>query len=74
MSLSIPGMNSGPSSMTSQHELTSRAASPLEVSKRFQQPGSLLPMDLPAIGEFFDVYITYAASPSNFAVSIIKKL
>lgn len=62
------GMNSGPSSMTSQHELNSRASSPLERSKRFQQPGSLLPMDLPAIGEFFDVYVTYAASPSNFAV------
>ncbi|XP_068230031.1 tudor domain-containing protein 7B isoform X2 [Palaemon carinicauda] len=62
------GMNSGPSSMSSQHEQNSRASSPLEMSKRFLQPGSLLPMDLPAIGEFFDVYITYAASPSNFAV------
>lgn len=62
------GVNSGPSSITGISDVTSRASSPLDMSKRFQQPGSLMPMDIPSIGDFFDVYITYAASPSNFAV------
>lgn len=33
------------------------------------RPGALIPMEVPRVGEYFDVYVTYAASPSNFAVS-----
>ncbi|XP_042881484.1 tudor domain-containing protein 7-like isoform X9 [Penaeus japonicus] len=59
---SSSGLNSGPSSMNSYYEST--PTSP--------RPGALIPMEVPRVGEFFDVYVTYAASPSNFAVQSWK--
>ncbi|XP_047483848.1 tudor domain-containing protein 7-like isoform X6 [Penaeus chinensis] len=59
---SSSGLNSGPSSMNSYYEST--PTSP--------RPGALIPMEVPRVGEYFDVYVTYAASPSNFAVQSWK--
>lgn len=59
---SSSGLNSGPSSMNSYYDST--PTSP--------RPGALIPMEVPRVGEYFDVYVTYAASPSNFAVQSWK--
>lgn len=31
----------------------------------------ITPQEIPPYGEYFDIFVTYAASPSNFVVSII---
>ncbi|XP_069180436.1 tudor domain-containing protein 7B isoform X6 [Procambarus clarkii] len=59
---------SGPSSIGSQHD--SLPESPrLSRSSRLE---NLVPQEIPAVGQFFDVFVTFAASPSNFAVQSWK--
>ncbi|XP_071520267.1 tudor domain-containing protein 7B-like isoform X2 [Panulirus ornatus] len=72
--------NSGPSSMNSQYESTpasprlsssSRPESPLDLCVK-QKPAALVPQEIPSVGAYFDVYVTYAANPTNFAVQSWK--
>ncbi|KAK8735865.1 hypothetical protein OTU49_005352 [Cherax quadricarinatus] len=65
--------NSGPSSISSQHDSSagsprsSRTNSPLTSFSRQKIPGALVPQEIPAVGSYFDVFVTFAANPSNFA-------
>lgn len=70
--------NSGPSSISSQHDSSagsprsSRTNSPLTSFSRQKIPGALVPQEIPAVGSYFDVFVTFAANPSNFAVQSYK--
>lgn len=50
---------------------SSRPESPLELCVK-QKPVALVPQEIPSVGAYFDVYVTYAANPANFAVSNVK--
>ncbi|XP_042210305.1 tudor domain-containing protein 7B-like isoform X2 [Homarus americanus] len=50
----------------------SRPESPFDLSSRQKTAVSLVPQEIPRVGDFFDVFVTYAANPSNFAVQSWK--